>query len=171
MQRPRSSPSALHSPLMRCPSGGLRLLVPLFVILTDCRGNDGRKYLIDAQPQGRWIVMEYSNPSCPPLPDSGAGRDIHITESGYGCTSSPIVLGPSVDSCYLLGADGRRTRLLVGRDLQRSDTVDGPNQLIGVDGRIQKPCYVSAEGFWYGAQGSEKGSVMDVLRTHHPECQ
>ena len=177
MQRTRSSPSALRSPLMRWPLGGLGSIscrvvasfLPILVILgaVDCPGSQGRKFLLDESAQGRWIVMEYLNPSCPPLPEADGARDVRISESGYACTSSPMEDGPSTSSCYLLRADGTR-RAVPPDEIQLVGSINGPFVSIVAGSNLEKRCYVVAEGFWYGPKGSVKGSMADALKAHHP---
>jgi hypothetical protein len=179
VQRTRSSASPPHSPLTRSPLGGLgsmsrRMIEPILLTAAllgaaRCPGSEGRKFLLDESARGRWIVMEYLNPSCSPLSETDRARDVRISASGYACTSSPMESGPSISSIYVLQADGTK-RELRPDEIQLPQSINGPLELIGAGGKVEKRCNFVAEGFWYGPRGSVQGRMIDALRAHHPEC-
>ena len=145
------------------------MAICLLAGVNGCHGGVSSEYVLAEQPLRKWILIEYLVPSCPPLKSTSLGIEISIPASGVGCTSSPLSRGPMIPSYYISHADGTRSELRLGRDIQVPQVIDGPFRLIGENGVIKKECHITAEAFWYGP-GSVVGSPVEVIKAHHPEC-
>lgn len=120
-----------------------------------------QSYLLSEQLGPGWVAVEHGNAGCMPLKAGRFWQEVEISESGYACTSSPIVMGWVYERYFRVDGRGGRERLEVGKDILARATVS-------VD---TNDCRFTADTFWYGQLEERRGARTDLLRRQHPECR
>jgi hypothetical protein len=170
VQRTRSSPSALGSPLTRHPLGrpqslaakvGGGILIVLIAglgALVGCRGRV-REFVLAADTRPGWVAVVMGDPRCSPLTEASTRR-FEIPSSGYLCTSTPLNSRWGVDRYLLTRAAGGEKRLTIGQEVSQEQVV-----------QLQwKQCEIKAIAFWYGAAGKVEGSPATAIEQNVKGC-
>ena len=118
---------------------------------------------VESRP-GRWITIEFANPSCPPI-DRGMSRKFVVSASGYACTSSQMDRG-WVHLVYSAYDSGGR-RIDVADKIHQRHTFETLTSATkdGIRG-----CRPEAWMFWYGDPDRMAGDSAGAYRQRHPEC-
>jgi len=166
MQRTRSSPSALRSPLMRSPLGGPQsALLAVGLVLGSaigCKRVHTYEMAADAKPG--WVAIEFENASCPAIPSGGLSRAIHVPASRYVCFSDPIDHGLAASFYYQARPDGGKRRLVQEEEIWGEGAFG--------HGFGEGPCRMVGELFFFGPKSALKQSqdFGPFYPLHHQGC-
>jgi len=81
------------------------VLIALSAVFIGCNTRMPDRWLIPDGYVG-WLVVQYKNPACAPLPTSGGYNVLRIPPNGRLCTSSPQPDGEAFDKFEYITVDG-----------------------------------------------------------------
>ncbi|MGI8918297.1 MAG: DUF6843 domain-containing protein [Pyrinomonadaceae bacterium] len=118
------------------------------------------KYYIPANVERGWMVVDFGNPKCDSLQESGLSRVYRFPKTGYLCTSTHPTKGWVRKSFYLVGSAGELNEIKENKDFF------GFKRLFGTFG----PCSIIADAFWYSPGEKLNSDEFEFLEKHRPEC-
>ena len=82
----------------------------LAALLVTCNTRTPERWLI---PEGYvgWLVVQYDNAACAPLPIAGGYYVLRVSSSGRLCTSDKVVGGEAFDKFEYVKSDGTTTEI------------------------------------------------------------
>lgn len=80
-------------------------MLVLVTALAGCNTRTPERWQIPEGYAG-WVVIQYNNPACAPLPIVGGYRILRISATGRLCTSEPVSGGEAFDKFEYVRPDG-----------------------------------------------------------------